>query len=312
MFGLVGRSLSFVFHAGVLGANVATAAFSRASVKTKLLLSAGAIMATGAILTNLERTNDLPPAEPTRGHNINPGEVAPPGERVIVTPDVYGNITLPGSIIAKVYLESIFDVQVNNRLNGFTDAETGRIYPPMAEGPEKEALRAWAAETRAILMDAITKFEDIPLDGAARQAVAEIQRQQIEGSRIGHEDRDEDYHQGMVSPAAVLELRERADLFIAQYPEYKVTADQARALDALWGVPEGSAADVDIITALTTLPPAGDMGIYTYSRYRVMVIEAAARHVVVGEQHGALETPAADDHAAVTPRTQSPATPKFG
>lgn len=301
MLGLIIWPLKKTFGLAALGANIAASAFSHASMKTKLVTGAAAFLTVGGILSHLEEANNLPPAEAPRGYTLAPTNVPPPGERVTVTPDAYGNVTIPGSLIAQVYIDTVFDVQVNNTLAS------------MAEGPRKDELKAWADETRTILLDAITKFEDIPLDGEARRAVAEIQRRQIETSREEFDERSETFHQGMTSPSARLELSERSRLFGGLHPEYVTTEEQSNELDALMNVPQGTFRGTSIITYLTTMPPAGDLGVYTYSKYRSMVIEAAAGLVVTGERQGSLEsdTPAATDHAAVTPRTQ-PRPPSFG
>jgi hypothetical protein len=294
----IGKIFGLAVRGAMFGANLGYAAVKNSSTKTKVILGGASCIAMGAFMHYQEQNQAIPAIDPPRNVTIDSGPVPDVKDRVVVRPDVNGNITIPGELIAKLYLETIFDRNITGyntiveqklaaQENG-VNVLTGQAREDLLA--QQKMINEWAAQTRPILQDAITKFENIMMDSTAHQAIAEIQRRQIEASREGHPNRDDDFHEGMVSPPSVLELRQRGDMFVAQYPEYKATAEQARALEKLLGLPEGAATDTDIITVLTTLAPAWECGINTYSRYRKELIQEAAKFIVVPlQQQGSLE-----------------------
>ncbi len=293
----IGRIFGLAVRGTIFAADLTYGAIKNSSTKTKVILGGASCIAIGAFMHAQEQNQAIPAIDPPRNITIDSGPVPDVKDRVVVRPDVNGNITIPGELIAKLYLETIFDRNIAGYNNIVAQKLAGSEGVPALTGQartdlltQQKTINEWAAQTRPILQDAITKFENVMMDSTARQAIAEIQRRQVADSRENHPKRDNDFHEGMVSPPSVLELRQRGDMFVAQYPEFKVTPEQARALEKLLGLPDGAASDTDIITALTTLPPAWECGINTYSRYRKELIQEAAKFIVVPlQQQGALE-----------------------
>ena len=286
------RPIIFIARIGALTANFTNAVWKHTSLPTKVAGAVALTLGAGFMMNQRAEQATMPRVEAPRATNLTDNNAPPVGERIPVQPDMYGNITIPGAVIARVYMETIYD------------PETKRIIAMNPNASRRAELTEIAARNRAILLDAITKYEDLPFDGAARAAVAAIQEQQLRASREGRPDKTEDYHQMIVTSSTVLEIRERARMFGERYPELTANEDQVRQLDAIYNFPAGTSRGTSIITALTTLPPAGDMGIYPYFKYRDQVIQAAARYVVIdmGGRQGSLEQPAAErDHAAITP-----------
>ena len=286
------RPIIWAARVGALTANFTNAVWKHTSLPTKVAGAVALTLGAGFMMNQRAEQATMPRVEAPRATNLTDNNAPPVSERIAVQPDIYGNITIPGSVIARVYMETIYD------------PETKRMIDAIPISSRRDELRAVAARNRAILLDAITKYEDLPFDGAARAAVAAIQQQQLNASREGRPDKNEDYHQMIVTSSTVLEIRERARMFGERYPELTANEEQVRQLDALYNFPAGTSRGTSIITVLTTLPPAGDMGLSSYFKYRDQVIQAAARYVVIdmGGRRGSLEQPAAErDHATVQP-----------
>ena len=287
------RPILFVARTGALVANFTNAVWKRTSLPTKVVGAVALTLGAGFMMNQRADQATMPRIEAPRATNLTDDNAPPVSERIPVQPDQFGNITIPGSVIARVYIETIYD------------PETARIIARNPDAGRRAELTEIAARNRAILLDAIAKYEDLPFDGAARAAVAAIQQRQLEASRQGRPDKPEDYHNMVVTSSSVLEIRERARMFGERYPELTANEERVRQLDAHYGFTPGTSRGTSIITVLTTLPPSAEMGIYPYFKYRDQVIQAAARYVVIdmGGRQGSLEQPAATerDHAAVTP-----------
>jgi hypothetical protein len=238
--------------------------------KGKAASVAFALVATGLVLDQRDRAANAPPdpqAIVTPDHSFRPdADQLNPAPRIEVpmTPD--GQLPAPTpAIVAQTYVELVYDPLTRKYLDSLPAAE-------------RAAKAAEVAQNRATLLDAIAKYEAVEITDAM---IAEIQRRQNEEMRALYPGKPEQFYIDMQSSAQALAVSVRMKLFLERHPQFRVTAEQAAALDERMGLAPGSSVNADVISALTDTSAARAMGLRSYFIDRESVLELAAQRLVI-------------------------------
>ncbi|MBU0858555.1 MAG: hypothetical protein KJ667_01340 [Alphaproteobacteria bacterium] len=247
----------------------------------RTVTAAALVTTAGLLLHNGDDERGVPPVspEPMVDPYFNDKPATQPGNGnggMIEVPMIPGvEARAPADLIARTYIETIYDVATTNYLNSLPAGE-------------RAAKAESVATNRALLLDALTKFEALEIDTSI---ITEQQAQQMAEMRANTPNRSEQFYRDMVTSSDILEMRLRARTLLERHPELVVSEEQAAAMDERMRTTPGTHANTSVIGFLTDSYEARERGLRSYYLDRQDVLERANDNIiVVPMREGSLQT----------------------